>query len=331
MGNLITSKSQQLLSRFLRKNTKSMKFLSLILQVIVKLLRIVISKQKFLEIFKFMESNSLETLSLPLSTTLPDIEILIPVAPKDLDMLEIVIKCALDSSENRIRLVTIVVPDDSLHTFEAEIQSWNIDLLKVIPESVFIPFDLLSSIRDIFGNRSGWVIAEFLKLAFVCTSNSDGVLVIDADTILFKKKVWLDSSGVQALMPVVEFHPEYFEFLERCGVKFSNAKSSFMSHHMLLQPVIYKEFFEILAKSSLYELLELIRRNRSEDSLSPFCLCYEAYSHYLVEHFEAKFRLEKWSNLRIKRSKLLNGSISIHNLRKKYRKYSSVSAHSYIQ
>ena len=59
----------------------------------------------------------------------------------------------------------------------------------------------------------GWVLAQYLKIWTVATSESEGVLVLDADTLLLSPRIFLDRSGKQILTPSVEFHRTYYAFL----------------------------------------------------------------------------------------------------------------------
>lgn len=44
-------------------------------------------------------------------------------------------------------------------------------------------------------DRWGWVKQQILKLVFVARSSSDGVLVLDANTIHLQPRVWLHGQG----------------------------------------------------------------------------------------------------------------------------------------
>jgi hypothetical protein len=188
---------------------------------------------------------------------------------------------------------------------------------------------LLGKIRSEFGSRSGWVIAEFLKIEYSTKSEFAGVLVVDSDTIILRDRVWLSASRMQNLFPVQEYHSEYFRLLSKLGLANSPSKFSFMSHYMLFQPMIYRDMYEVIARLNPDELLNKIISNKRQDSKSPFCICYEAYASHLMSKLPHLVQIEKWSNVGFKREIFtLDFKVNLEYL--ETRKLDSVSLHSYL-
>lgn len=56
---------------------------------------------------------------------------------------------------------------------------------------------------------------QLVKIAFVLQSETPEVLIIEADTMLLKPRNWPTSSGDQVLAPTVEWHQDYYDFLQK--------------------------------------------------------------------------------------------------------------------
>ncbi len=260
---------------------------------------------------------------------LPQIEVFLPSTLKDLDVLTYAIKSCHSNSLNPISRISIAVPEHEVQEFkEALIPLGDLNI-QIENETNLIGARTVRKIRETFGSRSGWVIAEFLKLNFVVKSDSPGVLVLDSDTILLQPQLWLDADGKQPIFPVQERENVYFDLLEKLGIEMEGVKYSFMSHYMLIQPEIYKSMFTEMANSDEELLLEKIITNRDPASKSPFCICFEAYAHFGLAKFAERFLFSKWSNFGIKRNIFLNNpELTIEYFSKSRMK--SLSVHAYL-
>ena len=279
---------------------------------------------------RFIAVNGIKEIATsPNLENLPEIEVFLPSTLKDVNVLILSIKSCINNSINPISRISIAVPTNEKAQFEIELASLGEIEIQVLDESTMISPKMIGRIREIFGSRSGWVLAEFLKLYFVTQSNSPGVLVLDSDTILLRPQLWLDNDGIQSIFPVQERQSGYFELLSKLGLDMDTVEYSFMSHYMLMQPDIYKTMYSELAKSDPEILLERIITNRDPESKSPFCICFEAYSHFGLKRYRARFKFSKWSNFGIKRKLFLEDSqeILIYSTKSKMK---SLSVHAYL-
>ena len=181
-----------------------------------------------------------------------------------------------------------------------------------------------------FGVRGGWVLQQVLKLEYARNSPSAGVLIIDADTVLIKNRAWLNSDGIQALMPSWEYHRPYFNFLSTLTPFKSLApfspKFSFISHHMLMQPNMVREIYRACGWDGPKTLVHFICQLSNTESQSPISIDYELYGQYLLLNHPEKVNLVKWANT----SASYKGNISIELLKQSYSQFASVSLHSYL-
>ena len=278
---------------------------------------------------RFIAVNWLENLNFTQGYALPEIEIFIPSARKDLILIRQVIEKAIENSANPVRQVSICVPESDIEYFKEAIIHLKGVTIRILAEESMLSIKIIERIRAEFGSRSGWVIAEFLKIEYSTRSQFAGVLVIDSDTIILRNRVWLSTDLKQSLFPVQEYHGEYFELLLGLGLPKSPWKFSFMSHYMLFQPKIYRDMYAQIAQMNPEELLWGILSKRREDSKSPFCVCYEAYALHLSSKFPELVQIEKWSNVGFKRETFsLDFKANLEYLAR--RKLDSVSLHAYL-
>ena len=287
----------------------------------------VLTFKKF-NINRFIFANrSLNEFPFEVHSNLPEIEICIPIAKKDFELVVDTVDFALKSSANPVSKVSLICPKYEMFLLESEITKSNLNSIKVeiISEVDLIPSMIYEKIEPTFGNRAGWVTAEFVKFYFLVKNKSAGVLVLDADTFLINSKIWLNKEKQQVLMPVEEYHPPYFRFLKKTSSLFGECSCSFMSHHMLMQPWLVRELFEKVWKTSDLDLWNSIISNVDFNEYSNLCICYEAYGNFLINNHTELAMIEKWSNKVISRKDILDVAKYIQ-----MQKFNSISLHSYL-
>jgi hypothetical protein len=253
----------------------------------------------------------------------PSIEILFVVSGKDIDLLPLAISGALDSTQfHSVRSLTLICPRIDIREMKKIADSIDYPI-KVVAEDEIIEGKHSTRLAEIFGGRSGWVLQQLLKIYYVADSEAKGVLIVDADTILLRNRVWIDFEMSQVLMPTWERHTPYYEFLKRNSFQCQDETVSHISHHMLFQPVIVREMlrrYSLVNVSSTVDLLTLFKGFGN----SPFSIDYEMYAQYLLAEYPGLIRYEKWANYSV-------NNISTVNLEDERwkKRFSSISAHAY--
>jgi hypothetical protein len=262
---------------------------------------------------------------------LPQIEVLITAAHKELNFINLVIQSTLKHSLNPIKQVTIVVPRSSMADFLSIVStsSYQAVPIHIKDESEILGHQLSYDLSARFGNRSGWSKAEFIKLIYVSLSSEQGVLVVDADTLFLHPRVWINSELKQVITPVQEHHGVYFHLYKFLGLPMAFEDISFMSHYQLFQPGILNEAFRVVANSDINLLFRKISEFVPITENSPFCICYEMYAHYLLSEYRSLACQEKWANRAINRDKVI-ALKNFESIEKKYKRYSSISCHGYL-
>lgn len=284
-------------------------------------------REKF-PIDKFMKANKLPSGSF--TDQLQNdcsIELLFVVAGKDLEMLTWSVPAAIASlglRKNPVKVSVIVPRQDVLECKKILRGAENVIL---ICEDSILPAQVFTRLKDKFGNRFGWALQQFLKLAFILNSSSDGVLVVDADTILLERRNWLSSNGEQILTPSDEYNKSYYEYLASINISGINPPLTFVSHHMLMQPSILCEALSHAKLSFPYGLLDSITSYKFLNQNSPFSVDYEMYAQYLLNKYPEKVLLLKWANKGIPRKSAKDIERSCQEFSGIY---NSLSFHSYL-
>jgi hypothetical protein len=261
----------------------------------------------------------------------PSISALIVSTRKDFNLLKICLEHLIEGSINPIQEVTVIVPSNDLDICKELIEASNLNFkVKILNEDEVIPIGLRTRVKNKFGDRYGWVLQQLLTVEFVLTSGAPGILVLDSDTVLSQKLLWLDKSGNQLLMPSWEFHVPYYEFLAKIAPKIPYSKSSFISHHMLMQPEILRAIFANLGLNSIEDLFCLAEKFARTEENSPICLEFELYAQGILTFFPQRCLITKWSNISLSfehEPKMLE-QLEMLLQNKKYR---SISVHSWSQ
>ena len=254
--------------------------------------------------------------------------VMIPCVEKDLVLLTTCIEGVKRNVLNPVEKISVVTncPDLVQSVVEPEIE--------IIRESTYLPEVIQDFIhRNIPENVQGWVSKQVIVMYCAYYSEVDGVLTIDADTILLEQRIFLRNER-QLLCPVVEYSQH--DALTTYKTWQSSGQSmgiSFKAHHMLLKPKIVREMFDSLGgfeQGSLKWLASTLN-----DEWQPFSE-FHSYATWLLNRYPSQVELARWGNMRASRSGIesllsANGSINLYNeLKKNYSDCNSVSFHHYL-
>lgn len=259
------------------------------------------------------------------SPRLPSIDLVVPCHIKDIESLHLVIAGAVASAINPIGSVRLVAPSVTVDELASRFPDATISSdEEVLGESL-----LADVSRLVPRARRGWAIQQLVKFASGLASTARAVLIVDADTVLLRPRVWLDDSGVQALAASWEFHYPYARHTEAMWRGDGRStRISFVTHHQLQQrDVLQRMFPEVTA--DLARWLSIAHWDE-ESAVSE----YHSYGTWLSNAEPDRVRLAKWSN-RIAQSSTLSGlpanaDDALQVLRHRFRGAHSVSFHSYL-
>lgn len=221
-----------------------------------------------------------------ISKPLPPISLHVVASKKDFPLLPLAVNQARIMSLNPVANVLIIVPERQ-RGFLPKLPPG----VTVVGEEQVLSSEVFETINAHHPpGRRGWIVQQALKLWSVWNSSAEGVLVVDADTILTKKRAFLSSDKKQLLSYSHEYHGPYEEHCSRVwGLRRFDKGLSYVCHHQLMQPEILHEMFP-----TEDELKNWILAARIEQR-SPLA-DYHSYGRWLVDHHPDRVARGRWGN-----------------------------------
>jgi hypothetical protein len=264
---------------------------------------------------------------------LPTLDALVPCSEKDLGTLPVVVASIRSGSDNPMDRIVVVVPADLVQ-----------HVVGALDERCYVLADedlldeatrrLVKSIVPAW--RRGWVTQQLVKFEGVARSRRDGVLVVDADTVLLRPRTWLAGSR-QLLVPVHEFHPPYEDHFQRVfGRAGCSATVSWVAHHQLMRPSAVKAMFGLTESERSQRLGEWVQ---AADFSQPSALSeYHTYGRWIETHASVDFALGRWGNAAVPRQHIEalralsapSPQNAVTRLRAEFPTRLSISMHSYL-
>lgn len=286
------------------------------------------------EFKRFVEANQLPEPGKKTDLDLPDIELMICATIKDFSNLNRCIYHAIKNSENPISQISIIVPHNDIAQCRLKIGDLSEILgikIIVIDEDKMISSEKRNALEKALGKAYGWGLQQFLTVAFVLESSSRGVLAVNADTLILRKRTWIRSNNVQELLVSSEFHRPYYQVLYGLNADFKRIRFTFICHQMLFQPCLMKIFLAKIGVQSTEELIELTLQHADCSVRSPFCIEFEFYAQSLYLYKNELVQLIRFANIPfIFSSDEVEASSQLREL-EELNAFNSVSQHSWMQ
>jgi len=250
------------------------------------------------------------------------IDIVVPCLDKDIKPLPIAIQAARENVLHPIKHIFIVAPGNSkeIMRFCDENDCTFIDESKVAPIK---KSQLNYKPRGI--DRSGWIFQQLIKLSVDSFTESENVLLLDADTVFIRPQTFIRGNK-----PVFdhsdEHHEPYYRIFHDLTATRVSIPLSFVAHHMLINSHVLAELRAFLENKHGEPWYQAILGHLAENELSSFSE-YELYGNYFCSVIKRKCVHEYWFNIDFPPSKIseLDSLIQLHKSRTK-----SLSFHSYI-
>lgn len=216
----------------------------------------------------------------------PEIELLLVVAGKDFRTVKHVVKAAVWASANPVGNVRLIVPEKMISTGREIFPNY-----EVVSELEVLPPDLSAAIEEHHPpGRYSWIFQQVLSLVAARSSSYPAVLQLDADTILMRKRQFVDTKGNQLIFISEEFHPPYEEHARKIwGPRKRFRGFSFVTHHQLWQVDILKQMFP--APGSMVDWVRM-----GEISESSPIAHYHCYGRWIADNELRRVRLARWGN-----------------------------------
>lgn len=218
------------------------------------------------------------------------LDIYIPISLKDLISLEKVILNAKKYIKHPINEIYVVAAPES-----KIIQACNNQDVTFVDEKIVLGYDKNSlnyKVNDT--NRAGWLFQQLLKLGADKIVKTENFLILDADTIFIKPKVFF-FKGKLILDQSEERHEVYHNVYQELLKRPTSNLLSFITHYMIFNKEhlrsLKMEIESIHKKKWDQAIISCVNYNE----LSGFSE-YELYGNYLSEIRPNKFKREYWFN-----------------------------------
>jgi hypothetical protein len=256
------------------------------------------------------------------------IYVMIPCVEKDLPFLSTCIEGVRRNVMNPVDKISIITNCPELVKSRVE------STVEIISENGYLPQIIQDFIsKNIPKPVQGWVSKQIIVMYCAYMSQRDGVLTVDADTILISPRKFLKNEK-QILCPVVEY-AQHDAFTTHKTWKSSGVSLgiSFKAHHMLMKPKIVREMFDSLGgfeQGSIDWLTSTLH-----EEWVPFSE-FHSYATWILNQYPNQVELVRWGNIRASRSSIESnlGSQNSTNLyeaiKKTYPTHNSVSFHHYL-
>jgi hypothetical protein len=189
--------------------------------------------------------------------------------------------------------------------------------------------EIRTSIEERFPRDYGWILQQFVKLQVVLNSKSKGVLLMDSDTFLLEKVLWLDEDQVSLFRLAEWKHAPYFKFLKEIGLNISKPKFSFVAHHMIMRPTILSEAILYLGHNNMIDFLKYILSRLNAHNVKSLSIDYEFYGNFVLLKYPEKIKMTKFCNLSLNSNLSDNSIKSLISRVEHTNKYRSLSLHSW--
>jgi hypothetical protein len=182
---------------------------------------------------------------------LPSIDVLIPVAGKDVKHLNLVISNLQRYCRNPIDTIFIVTPDKKALDIEP------CNTIKIINDSEFLSIDI-ESLKNSHPDCYTWCIQQLIKLNSTNVTNADYILWLDSDTLLSDHRTFVTKNHQLEIISD-EFHKPYFIGLNKSfSFKIPIVRLSRVSHHALINRAVFKKFEDEYNLKSINDWLDII-------------------------------------------------------------------------
>ncbi len=255
------------------------------------------------------------------------LSVMVPCIEKDKLLLPFCLLGIQTNVLNNVRKISIVTDD------EAFVPAYNGDNLQVVNESTLLSEDLIHLLdKYVPRDRRGWVVKQILTFKFAYESSDDCILVIDADTVLTKPRLFVHH-GRQILIPVVEYNA--YDSLTT-GLTWQEKGNpfgiSFTCHHLVLQTQMVREMFDEIG--GLFEGIKKWLESANGDVWSPISDMH-SYGTWMLNSYPDRVVFARWGNLRVSKTffnsfRDMETKEIFDQVVSRFKNYNSISFHHYL-
>jgi len=310
---------------------KEAKILNSLLPLMISIARLRIDITSYL--IRFLKISKLVEKRVDEELYLDSIDLLIVCGPADLEILPMAIKSSLQYSKNPISSITVITPKkclDHVKNISEELSKGEEIEIDILNEDEYVNVEIQSQIKNLFGERYGWILQQLIKFKWTSESSSNAILVQDADTVFLQDFYSIETGGKQAIHYSAEFQADYFAFLGNLGLSLKKPIYSTVAHHQVIQPRFMREMMKKYGIQTPESLISQISDFQNLKQGKIVSIDYELYGQYMQENHPENLEYRKFCNISKTRSPesikemtdILSGAVES--------KYRSFSFHGYM-
>lgn len=236
----------------------------------------------------------------PKQSSIP-IDIVITVAPKDLDKLE---NCLIGIRNNILHPISkIFIIGSRSNELDVIIKKFKCE--HVNEQELLNKNEL--NIKYIYSNidRSGWLYQQFLNYQAICTlGNENFKLAINSDTVFSKKQKFIKNNKM-VFNASNTYHYPYFLIASKLLDLNKTTTVSFTSHHILYNKKIFMEMINYIEKKYNKKWYKAILDNLNFSILSNHS-DFETYAQFAIKNYNELITIEYYFNKDIYEKDLKN-------------------------
>jgi hypothetical protein len=210
------------------------------------------------------------------------LEVVIPCGPRDMVMLPVCVEAIRRFVQHPITRIVVVTPDASRAAAHLPAAAD----VTIVPESLWL--------RDIPvpGEVRGGVIQQIIKLESRRHVKADHYLVVDADTVFLRPRVFVTEKSAYVLRYTDTYQRAYHRTLDAFLPGVRRFPVSFVAHHMLFNRAMLDRFIAVWERNCGESWIDYAATcDRAQVcSLSE----YELYANHVIADRRARVRLEYW-------------------------------------
>lgn len=208
---------------------------------------------------------------------LPRIDVLIPVALKEIYLLEKVLENLRLNCRNPIGKIYVVTPIKERIKIKLDSNVY------IFSDDEYLGFDL-TKFKAEHPDLYGWCIQQLIKIKAVNFTEERYLLWLDADTLLNNQRTFVDNKYILEVLSD-EFHSPYFTGLKKTlDLKSGNLRFSRVSHHAVVDVDAFRKFESQNLINSIYDwknvIINSIDKDSSKQSKNWFIFGSSSFSEY---------------------------------------------------
>lgn len=222
-----------------------------------------------------------------------EIDIVIPVIEKDLDILPLCLEGVKKNVQNRIKNIYLVAPQNN-----QIMEFCRCNSIEFVDETTvlgFGPKELCLKIneKDKIVDRSGWLFQQLIKLSGR-VGTCDHYLCIDSDHILLRPHTFLAKNGNPVFYVSSEMHSPYYDNIKRITSMKKMSALSYVAHKMLFSKKKLNELHKNIEEKCKTDWIAAILENYDRSQQAGFSE-FELYGNFVRKKYVRPWKQKAFS------------------------------------